>query len=131
MTDEEFIKKIANTPLPVIATGLLALENNRESALGKMCGEIETKADSLKLDSLKLSDEERRKQFGARVRTMRRLLGLTQAELAAKLKSTAQNVAFYETGRREPPFKNLIALSQTLGVTIDWLLGNEPPQTLQ
>ena len=127
MTDEEFIKKIANTPLPVIATGLLALENNRESAFSKAYKEAEEAA----LKSAPLTDEERRKQFGARVRTMRRLLGLTRAELAAKLKSTAQNVAFYETGRREPPFKNLIALSQTLGVTIDWLLGNEPPQTLQ
>lgn len=126
MTDEEFINKIANTPLPVIATGLLALENNRESAFGKSCREIESKS-----DSSKLSDEERRKQFGARVRTMRRLLGLTQAELAEKLGATPQALAFYETGRREPPFKNLLALSQVLGVTTDWLLGNEPPPILQ
>ena len=117
MTNEEFANKFADTPLPVIATGLLKLESERKSSLDKA---IEN------LDSLNLSEEDRRKQFGARVRTMRKLFGLTQAELAKKLGVTTQAIAAYETGKREPPFKNLIGLSRALKVTADWLIGNEP-----
>lgn len=119
MTDEEFASKITNIPLPVIATGLLKLESERESALDKACKEIE-------LDPLKLSDEERRKQFGGRVRMMRQLLGLTQADLAKKIGVTNQAIATYEKGKREATYKNLIGLSRALSVTTDWLLG-EPP----
>lgn len=119
MTDEEFASKITNIPLPVIATGLLKLESERESALDKACKEIE-------LDPLKLSDEELRKQFGGRVRMMRQLLGLTQADLAKKIGVTNQAIATYEKGKREPSFRNLIKLSGVLNVTTDWLLG-EPP----
>lgn len=121
MTNEELSREISQYPLSVIATGLLKLENGRESALSKACKEIE-------IDSLKLSDEERRKQFGARIKIMRSLLNLTQADLADKLKLTPQAIATYEKGKREPNFKNLLGLSQALNVTIDWLLGAPPPK---
>ena len=116
MTDEELAKEISRYPLTAIATGLLNLENNRENVLAKACKEIE-------LDSLKLSDEERRKQFGSRVRMMRQLLGLTQAELVKKIGVTNQAIATYEKGKREATYKNLIGLSRALNVTTDWLLG--------
>lgn len=120
MTNEELAKEISQYPLTAIATGLLNLENNRESALAKACKEIE-------LDSLKLSDEERRKRFGARIRMMRQLLGLKQVDLAEKLNISPQALAIYETGRREPNLKNLIALARALNTTADWLLGEPPP----
>ena len=120
MTDKEFTKEISQYPLTTIATVLLKLENNRESALDKTIKGIES-------DSLKLSDDERRKQFGARLRKMRQLLGLTQAELAEKIGMSKQAITLYETGRREASYKNLVALSRALNVTTDWLLDAPPP----
>ena len=120
MTDKEFSNEISQYPLTTIATVLLKLENNRESALDKTTKEAET-------DSLKLSDDERRKQFGARLRKIRQLLGLTQAELAEKIGMSKQAITLYETGRREASYKSLVALSRALNVTTDWLLDAPPP----
>ena len=120
MTNEEFAKEMSRYPLTAIATGLLNLENNRDSALYKAMKEIE-------VDSLKLSDDERRKRFGARLRMVRKLLGLTQAELAEKIGMSKQAITLYETGRREASYKSLVALSRALNVTTDWLLDAPPP----
>lgn len=120
MTDKEFSNEISQYPLTTIATVLLKLENNRESALSKAIKENG-------IDSLNLSDDERRKQFGARLRKMRQLLGLTQAELADKIGMSKQAITLYETGRREAGYKNLVALSRALNVTTDWLLDAPPP----
>ena len=78
------------------------------------------------LDSLKLSDEERRKKLGERIRLMRHGLGLKQIDLAEKLGVSKGAVAAYEIGRTEPNLKNLIGLSRILGVPTDWLLGEAP-----
>lgn len=122
MTDENFEKKISQFSLPVIANGLLQLEKMREKAR-----ELETTAEN---SAPPLPDEERRKQVGARVRMMRRLLGLTQTELAEQIGVSKQAIAMYETGRREASYKNLVALSRALNVTTDWLL-DTPPPTIQ
>lgn len=122
MTNEEFAKEMSRYPLTAIATGLLNLENNRDSALYKAMKEIE-------VDSLKLSDDERRKRFGARLRMVRQLLGLTQAELAEKIGMSKQAITLYETGRREASYKSLVSLSRALNVTTDWLLDAPPPIT--
>lgn len=81
----------------------------------------------LELDSLKLSDEERRKRFGSRIRMLRKALGLTQEQLAEKINATKPSIAAYETGRREAGYRNLIGLSRALNTTTDWLLGEPPP----
>lgn len=104
-----------NVTLTNIATSLLNLEN-----AGKEFRKAVSHADTIK--PLALSDTERRKQFGGRVRVMRELLGFTQAELAAKVGISQQSIATYETGRREPPFKNLIALARVFNTSIDWLV---------
>ena len=106
---------LENVTPTVIASALLSLEN-----AGKEFRK--TVSHSVIGDSLKLSDTERRKQFGGRVRIMRELLGFTQAELAAKVGISQQSITTYETGRREPPFKNLVALSRALNTSIDWLV---------
>lgn len=108
MTETEDLSKF---PLPVIAKGLLKIEADRLAI-----PETET-------ESLALSDEERRKAVGARIRIMRQLLGLTQADLAQKVGCSKQAINTYETGRREAGYRNLTALSKTLGVTVDWLFG--------
>lgn len=78
------------------------------------------------LDSLKVSDEERRKKLGERIRLMRHGLGLKQIELAEKLGVSKGAIAAYEIGKNEPNLKNLIGLSRILGVSTDWLLGEAP-----
>lgn len=116
LTDEEISRELNGMAPTEIATGLLNLE--------RMLKHIKkNKSDPIELDSLKLSDEERRKDFGDRVRIMRKSLGLTQAELAKKVGTTKETITNYERGKREAPFKNLIGLSQALNVTTDWLLG--------
>lgn len=121
MTVDEITKEIGNAPLPVIASGLL----NHEMMLRHL---KEGNREAYETDSLKLSDDEWRKRLGARIRIMRQFFGLTQAELAARTGLPKATIASYETGRRVASGKNLIALSRTLGVSTDWLLGAEPPQ---
>ena len=123
MTNEEFTKDISNMPLPAVVTGLLNHEVMLDH-LRKATGEPP------EFDSLKLSDEERRKRFGARLKLFRQALGIKQNELAAKLNISPQALAIYETGRREPNLKNLILLARTLHTTTDSLLG-EPYQPIQ
>lgn len=110
-------EEIQNYSLPAIATGLLY--RNLKERTDK----------PLEFDSLKLSDDERRARFGARIKIMRGLLNLTQADLADKLEVTPAAVVAYEKGKREPNFKNLLTLSQALNVTTDWLLGAPPPKS--
>ncbi len=109
MTTEEIAREIGNAPITAIATGLL----NRNAF------------DSLEIDSMKITNDERRKQVGARIRMIRKLLGLTQEQLAQRIGVTKQAITTYETGRREAGYRNLIGLSRTLGVSVDWLLGEE------
>ena len=104
VSNEEILRELNDISPSRIATGLLNLE--------RMLKNLKKNNDnSTEFDSLKISDEERRKDFGARIRIMRKSLGLTQA------------ITTYETGIREPSFKNLIKLSRVLNVTTDWLLG--------
>ena len=119
ITNEEISQELNGMSPSKVASGLLNLERMLEH-LKKSNGE------PVKFDSLKLSDDALRKDFGARIRIMRKSLGLTQADLAKKIGITKQAITTYETGRREPSFRNLIGLSRVLNVTIDWLLG-EPP----
>ena len=72
-------------------------------------------------------EQERRQLFGARMKMIRQMLGLKQADIAKKLNVTIQSIKNYESGIREPSIKNLIALAHILNVTTDWLLNVPPP----
>lgn len=63
--------------------------------------------------------------LGQRIGTLRRQMGLSQAELAARLGISASAMGMYEQGRREPSADTLIALSRELGVSTDFLLTGE------
>lgn len=116
ITNEEISRELNGMSPSKIATGLLNLE--------RILKHLKKNNDKpVELDSLELSDEELRKDFGARIRIMRKSLGLTQAELAQKIGTSKQVITNYELGIREPPFRNLIGLSRVLNVTTDWLLG--------
>jgi transcriptional regulator with XRE-family HTH domain len=60
--------------------------------------------------------------LGKQIETLRRKKGWSQAELARRLNISASAVGMYEQGRREPSLDILIALSEELGVTIDFLV---------
>lgn len=121
LSEEEIVKEIAGVPMSTVAAGLLNHELMIEH-LKKNTNE------PLEFDSLFLADEEIRKRFGARIRIMRNFLGLTQAELAEKVGVSKQAITTYETGKREPPFRNLIRLARIFKVSVDWLLGEPPPE---
>ena len=57
------------------------------------------------------------------LRNLRNERNLSQAQLAKRIGVTSSTVALYETGDRLPSLPRLIALSRSLGVTTDYLLG--------
>lgn len=118
MSREEIAQELNEVSRPALVTGLL----NHAIMLEHMKNNSD---EPIEFDSLKLSDAERRKRFGTRIKLLRQALGLKQADLAAKLNISPQALAIYETGRREPNLKNLILLSRVLGVPADWLLGEQ------
>jgi transcriptional regulator with XRE-family HTH domain len=63
--------------------------------------------------------------IGARMRTRRRQLGLSQSELADKLGVSFQQVQKYERGANRVAASTLVAASQALGTTVAWLVGEE------
>ena len=60
--------------------------------------------------------------LGARIASLRRAAGWSQARLAAMLGISPSAMGMYEQGRREPPVAILVALSQNLGVSVDYLV---------
>lgn len=66
---------------------------------------------------------QQRKQMGMRIKQAREKKGLTQDDLADKLKLTRTSVSNYESGRALPPSDVLRALACILDVSTDYLLG--------
>ena len=64
--------------------------------------------------------------LGPRIASLRRRAGLSQAELAARLKVSPSAVGMYEQGRREPSVNTLLDLSREFGVSTDYLLKGTP-----
>lgn len=65
----------------------------------------------------------RRNIFAVRLRQARKAAGLTQEEIARKLRMSQTGFAKYEKNENEPPISRLIQLSQVLDCPIDWLIG--------
>ena len=64
--------------------------------------------------------------LGTRIAALRKQTGMSQAELAKRLRISASAVGMYEQGRREPSADTLVALSEIFGVTTDYLLTGKP-----
>ncbi len=60
--------------------------------------------------------------LGARIAALRRNVGWSQVELAAKLQVSASAVGMYEQGRREPSAQILLSMASLFGVSTDYLL---------
>ncbi len=67
-----------------------------------------------------------RETVALRVRVRRRLLGLNQAQLAARMGGHRSAISLIEAGRRVPSAANLVRLSDALECSADWLLGRGP-----
>lgn len=65
--------------------------------------------------------------LGRRVRHLRKKLGMTLDDLSAKAGAAPSQLSLIENGRREPKLSLLQHLAGVLGVSLDQLLGAEPP----
>jgi antitoxin CcdA len=65
--------------------------------------------------------------IGARIKAARAKRGFTQRELADRLNITVGAVGQWEIGRSGPKTEHLVALSDALGVSVDWLSGGREP----
>ena len=63
--------------------------------------------------------------IGARIRTRRKQLGLSQSDLAERLGVSFQQVQKYERGANRVAASTLLAAAQALDVTIGWLVGED------
>lgn len=62
---------------------------------------------------------------GKRLRMLRENAGLTQKDLADRLKLTPKAISFYERSEREPSGDILISLANLFNTTTDYLLGKD------
>ena len=60
--------------------------------------------------------------IGPRIASLRRERGLSQAELAARIRVSPSALGMYEQSRREPSADTMVALASALGVSTDFLL---------
>lgn len=60
--------------------------------------------------------------LGARIAALRRERGMSQSELAGRLRISPSAMGMYEQGRREPSAQTLVDLSRELQVSTDFLL---------
>ena len=63
-----------------------------------------------------------RYESGKRLRLIRERIGITQAGLGDKLGIQSQHVSKYERGETVPTWENLIKLTESYDVNINWLL---------
>lgn len=64
--------------------------------------------------------------FGEKLQSLRRQMGLTQKEFAELLDIPQPSVSAYENSRNSPTMEVLIAMAQKCNVSLDWLCGLSP-----
>ena len=69
-----------------------------------------------------------RTELGKRLSIAREKAGISQAELAKKLKTNQQTVAYWERHGTSLRSDILVQLTEILGVSADELLGTKPPR---
>lgn len=63
-------------------------------------------------------------EFAERLKTLRKQVKLTQAQIAEKLDISQQAYASWERGAKKPTQENLVKIAQVLNVSVDYLVGN-------
>lgn len=74
---------------------------------------------------IKININDPQKIWFRNLQTARENKGYTQVKLAMEAGISQQSVTFYETGTRIPSLEVAYKLSQVLGVSIDYLIGND------
>lgn len=64
--------------------------------------------------------------IGARIRTRRRQMGLSQSDLAEQLGVSFQQVQKYERGANRVAASTLVSAAAALTTSVAWLVGEEP-----
>lgn len=72
---------------------------------------------------LDMNDIQDAKSLGARLREARKRAGLTQSDVAERLRVTTQAVSQWETGANQTTIENPRKLAELYGVGIEWLTG--------
>ena len=67
-------------------------------------------------------------EFSVRLKNERNRLGWTQQELAKEVHLTMQTISSYELGTKYPGLDSIIAISEKLNVSIDYLCGEDKPK---
>ena len=62
-------------------------------------------------------------EIGIRIRELRKIIGLTQTQLAKQIKTTQDTVSLWERGKSYPNVESIILLCTTFNVSADYLLG--------
>ncbi|WP_326975278.1 helix-turn-helix domain-containing protein [Caproicibacter sp. BJN0012] len=65
------------------------------------------------------------KQLGEKLRIMRRMLELSQKDVAAILHIDRSTYTYYELGKTEPPLETVVALSNLFSISLDDLLKHQ------
>jgi transcriptional regulator with XRE-family HTH domain len=76
-----------------------------------------------------VNDRDFYRRLGQRIAERRRALGMNQTELAERFAVSQQTMANYESGKLRVAVEMLPLLSDTLGITIEELIGREPTPT--
>ena len=63
-------------------------------------------------------------EFAERLKTLRKQVKLTQAQIAEKLNISQQAYGSWERGVKKPTQENLVKIAQILNVSVDYLVGN-------
>ena len=69
-----------------------------------------------------MQNEHVRKEFGARVKSLRKQKNWTQKKLANELEVRFSHLNKYESGLHIPPIEKLITMADIFGVTLDYLI---------
>ena len=65
-------------------------------------------------------------QLGSRLQEIREDQGLTQTELAVRVRTSQSTISQIEAGDRNPSYRTLVKLAAALGVTVSYVLGEAP-----
>lgn len=66
---------------------------------------------------------------GKKLAHQRKLMGLSQEQLAKRLNVSMSSVAMYETNKRQPDNETIINMANLFGVTTDYLLDHDDTST--
>lgn len=69
-----------------------------------------------------MSKEDLNNKLSSEIKEIRKFLGISSTELAYRSGLSLTHISHFETGSRLPSLKNLIALAEGLGVSLDRLV---------